>query len=379
MKKIFLLVIVFILVISTKFEIYATSNEILENQFDLIDIDSFNNQLNSFDDSEYTKDFDLKKFITQIIKGELSLDFGAIVSNIFKTILKEIYSQINIMRNIIFIACVCALAKNLSSSFQSKSVGELSFYSCYIVIVIMLIQSFRVAVELASETINTISTLLDVFLPVLTTLLVASGNYMSVTMFHPILILTSEVMTKVIKNIMLPFIFSTAMLEIINYISEREILGNMSTLIKKCLGWLLKGISIIFTTALTLHKLTIPAVEGVINKTAKLAIGAIPVVGEVMTGTVDTIASWTGLIKNGTVLAIIIFMILLCAVPVLKLVALILVYRFTAAIIQPISDSRIIKCIDGIATSCQLLLGALVCVMIMFIFVAIIGISVTTI
>lgn len=379
MRKIFLLGIIFILVISIKFEVYATSNEILENQFNLIDIDGFNNQLNSLADNQYTQDFNLKEITTKIVKGELSLDFGAIAINIFKTILKEIYSQVNIMRNIIFIACICALAKNLSSSFQSKSVGELSFYSCYIVIVIMLIQSFRVAVEFTSETVSTISTLLDVFLPVLTTLLIASGNYMSVTMFHPIVILTSEVMTKVIKNIMLPFIFSTAMLEIVNYISEREILGNMSELIKKCLGWVLKAISIIFTTALTLHKLTIPAVEGVINKTAKLAIGAIPVVGEVMTGTVDTIASWTGLIKNGTVLAIIIFMILLCAIPVLKLVALILVYKFTAAIIQPISDSRIVKCIDGIATSCQLLLGSLVCVMIMFIFVAIIGISITII
>lgn len=379
MKKIFVLLIILIVLICTAIKVYASeSNEIIENQFNLIDIDNFSNQLKglySTSENDYTKKFDLKQTIVKIVKGEIDFNFGTIANDILKTILKEIYSHIAIMRNLIFISCICALAKNLSSSFQSKTVGDMAFYGCYIVIVIMLLQSFRIAVELTSQAIKSISMLLDIFLPVLSTLLVTTASYVSLTIFHPIAILTSEVMTKIIKNAVVPIIFSTAILEIVNYISEKEVLGNMSALIKKCIGWALKGISIVFTTTLTIHKLTAPVVEGVINKTAKLAIGAIPVVGEVMTSTVDTIASWTGLIKNGTALAIILFMILLCAMPILKLIALIFVYKFTAAIIQPISDNRIIKCIDGIASSCQLLLGALVCVMIMFIFIAMIGIN----
>jgi stage III sporulation protein AE len=251
----------------------------------------------------------------------------------------------------------------------------MAFYVCYIVIVIMLLQSFRLCIDVVKNTVDSIVNLLNVFLPVLTTLLISSGNYMSLSMVHPVVILISEVMTMVIKEIIIPFIFLSAVFEIINYISEKNVLGNLSELMKKCIGWGIKGISLVFTTTLTIQKLTLPAVEGIVNKTAKLAIGAIPVVGEVMTGTVDTVLSFSGLVKNSTAIAVILFMFIVCSLPILKLIALIFVYRFTSAIIQPISDSRIIKCIDGIAGSCQLLLGSLVCTMIMFVLVAIIGIS----
>lgn len=358
-------------------DISDTSEQIIESQFDMLDIDEFSNQLESLsDDNQYTQNFSLKDMIDKIVRGEIDFDIGDIFNTIIKTILKELYSQIGIIRNIIFIACICALAKNLSSSFQSKAVGELAFYICYIVIVILLIQSFRVAIDLTSETVENTSLLLNIFLPVLSTLLVATGNYMSLSIFHPVIAITSEVMISLIKNAIVPFIFTIAVLEIINYISSKEILNKMSELIKKCIGWALKGISFIFMATLTLQKLTVPVVENVINKTAKVAIGAIPVVGEVMVGTVDTVTSWTGLIKNGTVLAVVIFMVLMCAFPILKLVSLIIVYKFTAALIQPISDNRIVKCIDSIASSCQLLLGALTCVVIMFVLVAMMGITI---
>lgn len=383
MKKIVLFIITIVFILSIGTRVYANGEDaILEKQFDLIDIDDFDNQLKRIDksvDNKYVNDFNLKDTVTKLVKGDLDFSFSTILNNIFKTLFSEVHNHVDIMKNIIIIACVCALSKNLSSSFDSKAVGEMAFYVCYIVIVIMLLQSFRLCMGLVEDTIGTVVDLLNVFLPVLTTLLISAGNYMSVSIVHPVVILICEVMTNIIKQIIVPLIFLSAVFEIINYISEKNVLGNLSELMKKSIGWVIKGISIVFTTALTIHKLTLPAVEGVLNKTAKLAIGAIPVVGDVMTGTVDTVLGFSGLVKNSTSIAVIVFMFVLCAIPILKLIALIFVYRFTSAIIQPIADNRIIKCIDGIAASCQLLLGALFCTMIMFMLVAIIGIgSVTT-
>lgn len=377
MKRFF--IVIFFTIITLNYVVYAeTSDYIIQSQYENIDIDNFDKQLKQIKtDNEYIKNFDLKQTINSLVKGETDVNFNTMANGIFKIILKELYSQMKIMKNIIFITCLCALAKNLSSSFQTKSVSELAFYSSYIVTVILLIHSFKIALDLTSETISNISTLLDIFLPVLSTLLVTSGNYISVSMFHPLVILTSEIMIRLLKNIALPFIFSTAIFETINNINSAQILSNMSSLLKNCISWSLKGIAIVFTMTLSLQKIAAPAMQSIINKTAKIAVGAIPVVGEVMVGTVDTISSWTGLIKNGTILAVIIFLILLCVIPILKLVSIIIAYKFIAAIIQPISDSRIVKCIDSIADSCQLLLGALVCAMIMFIFIAMIGISIT--
>lgn len=96
-----------------------------------------------------------------------------------------------------------------------------------------------------------------------------------------------------------------------------------------------------------------------------------------MTGAVDTVLNWSILIKNGVALGGVVIVALVCLVPILKLIALILVYKCTAAIVQPISEDRVVKCMDQIGSFCSLLLGSMATVAIMFIFsiVMMIGMS----
>jgi len=49
-----------------------------------------------------------------------------------------------------------------------------------------------------------------------------------------------------------------------------------------------------------------------------------------------------------------------------KLTALIFIYKFVAAIVQPICDKRIVKCLDTIGGYVGILLGICVMVIVMF-------------
>ena len=62
------------------------------------------------------------------------------------------------------------------------------------------------------------------------------------------------------------------------------------------------------------------------------------------------------LIKNGIGAAALVVILVLCAVPVVKLTVLTLMYRLAAAVIQPISDPRMVRCVSSVGDGIQMLL-----------------------
>ena len=79
-----------------------------------------------------------------------------------------------------------------------------------------------------------------------------------------------------------------------------------------------------------------------------------------MTGGVAEVALGSAvLIKNGIGAAGMVIAVMVCAVPVIRLVLLAFIYKFVAAMVQPVSDKRITACIGGVSEGYGLLLQIL--------------------
>ena len=104
--------------------------------------------------------------------------------------------------------------------------------------------------------------------------------------------------------------------------------------------------------------------------------GAIPVVGGVLNGAIDSVMYFSDAVKSGALVTIILIIISICVVPTIKILAIVITYKLMAAVIQPISDPRIVKCIDSIGSYTAMLLGCVVLVMVMFIFSVMIILSI---
>jgi stage III sporulation protein AE len=93
-------------------------------------------------------------------------------------------------------------------------------------------------------------------------------------------------------------------------------------------------------------------VDGVTSKTAKFAISTfIPVVGKTLSDAADTVIGCTLLIKNAAGIAAMIGVIMICAVPLLKILALAALYKCAGALLEPISEKRVTNCINDVAGS----------------------------
>ena len=262
---------------------------------------------------------------------------------------------------------LCAVLNNLQTSFLNKSTGELAFYVCYIVLVSILLVSFNSIVKSGIEIIDGMVNFMYASIPALVTLLVSSGNIVSGGALQPILVLVVQVSATIIKNILIPLIVLSTIISIVDNVSEKIQITRFSAFLKNITQWSLGIILTVFVAIVSLQGSLGAVVDGVTSKTAKFAINMfIPVAGKYLADAADTVIGCTLLIKNAVGVAIMIGIIGICLIPIVEMFAVILIYRMTCVLLEPLAEGRIIKCISEVASSMTYILGAVASVAFMF-------------
>lgn len=331
------------------------SADIISSQTDSDGINKIEEQLNKFsreDEAGLLEGYDPRDLIKDAASGKFEFNMKSIADNVLRFLFKELYQNIGLLVKIIVLVILCALLKNLQTSFMSESVGETAFFVCYIVIVSVLMVSFSTAMSMGMEIIDSMVGFMYATVPVLITLLVTGGSITTGGIFQPLMLMVVEVSATVIKNLFMPLIFLSAILSIINNISDKIQLSRLTALIKQITGWALGAILTVFIAVVSLQGSMGAVVDGVTSKAAKFAISTfIPIVGKTLSDAADTVIGCTLLIKNAAGLAVMVGVILICIAPLLKILALVVLYKSASALLEPISEKRVTNCINEVAGS----------------------------
>ncbi len=373
MRKIFIGVFVFFIFCDLH-KVFA-EDEISVSQY--FEQENFKDINEVFQKSEYGGDFDILKTAEDFISGKVELSPMTVFEYFIKNVFSEIFENISLIRNIIIICLLSAVIKNFSGSLKNKETGELSFYITYIVMVVALFSSFAVCISIMKDTVFTISELMKASVPLIIGLLVMSGGSASAYLFSSVVFSASEFIVFFIDNFAVPLIITASIMQILNCLSEKEILSKFTELIKNCVSWGVKGCAVIFMGILSLQKMGSESGNALFNKTAKAAVNMVPVVGDVFSGTIESFKVFSGVVKTGVGIAFILGIIVLCAIPIIKIIAMIFIYKFTASIIQPVCDKRIVNCIDQMSKYTGVILGIVFMSAVVFIFTSVMVISVS--
>ncbi|WP_341877382.1 stage III sporulation protein AE [Defluviitalea saccharophila] len=352
--------------------IYAKPvEEIWTKQLDTVDFSSIErvvNRIKNQTDNSYLDGFNFKEIVEKIIRGETNFSIFSIIEEMIELFFREIRGYMSLIGKLLIISVLCALLSNITESFQNKSTSQIGFYVCYIVLIILLLQSFQIAMQVAQSAIENMVLIMQSVLPLLLTLMMTSGAVSSGTIFEPIILFSIQTIAMFVKSIILPIIFLMAVLGVVNSLSGKEVLKKMMELFEQITDWILKGIAALFVGIMGLHGLTSPALDGVINNVAKSAVSTfVPVVGEALSGAVDVVMNCSLLIKNAIGVGAIILLCIYCIIPVIKILVFLFIYKIVAALIEPISDKRIVNCISDMGETCKRLFTCVITVNILFI------------
>lgn len=179
-------------------------------------------------------------------------------------------------------------------------------------------------------------------------------------------------------HIILPLINVYFVLLLANNIMKEDMLSKMSELLEKIISWSLKTVLAGVIGINVIQGLVVPVTDQVKKSILLKTAQAIPGVGSTMRAATESILQASLLIKNAIGVAGLIVIVAICLVPILKLAIYQLIYSFGAAIVQPISDKRILNCINATAKSAKLLMSVVLVAAVLFLFTIVIVTSTRT-
>lgn len=336
------------------------------NSLDTKSIEDFINELNS-ETSGYIPPMNFKTLVSMLRSGEVGYSFKDVFYGIFRFFLNDVLLNTKLLGQLIVLTIICGILQNLEKAFDNDNVSNLAYYACFLVLIIIVVKSFSIAVTIGRDTINRMVDFMLALLPTLLTLLASVGGFASASVFDPIIMISVQFISYTVRDFILPIIFLTAVLTIVNNLSDTFQVTKLSGLMKQVCVWTMGFMLTIFIGIITIRSTTAQTLDQVAVKTAKFAVDSfIPVVGKCLSDAVGTIASYSLVLKDAISTVGLIALVITCVFPLIKIVSMIFIYKAAAAIIEPISDKRIIDCLNGVGNSLTLIFASVICVAVMF-------------
>ena len=184
MKKI-LIIIVFIFV----FKDYVFASDAPDS----LNIEQYDTIINN--GGSYTE-YSFSKTVKSILSGEgIDFNISSIIQKTISIVFKEVFLNSKIIKNVILIAFLSAFLKVLTESFKNQGVSELGFYTSYMVVAMLIVNSFNIGVGIVSDTISIVSNIINSIMPMLVGLLFMSGAGASATLFSTFIISTLKLLS----------------------------------------------------------------------------------------------------------------------------------------------------------------------------------------
>lgn len=286
------------------------------------------------------------------LKLSLSLAWDMVQSLFFQNL--AIYK--NGMIQILILVLIAAVFTNFSNVFQNKQVAEISFYVIYLLLITMTISTFQTLMTGVADTVDNLVSFMKVLGPVyfLATSL-ATGSVTSMG-FYSILILVILAVQLIVTGILIPMVQILVVIRVLNHLSAEDYLSKFAEFLETIIGWASKSILTIVIGLNVVQGILGPGLDALKRNAVKKGAESLPVVGDAIGGATEMVVGTAVVIKNGIGIGGAIVCVLIVLGPLIQVAVMCLVYKFTAAVAQPISDKRVVGCISSIAEGAKLLL-----------------------
>jgi len=310
-----------------------------------------------------------KETVNKLMKGELEWKPSDIFRNIANQVFKEVVANFDLLGKLVVLAIICAVLQNLVCSFEKGTTGQLTYSVVYLVLITIAVGSFSISINAGRQVVDTLVAFMQALTPVLLTLLVAVGGAASAAVLSPIILATLSVFGTLIKNVILPLFFFIAVLGIVGNISDRYRVSNLAELLKTAAMWMMGMFSTVFLGVLAIQGVAGAVGDSVVFKTAKLSVDTfVPVVGRVFSDALAAVISSSLLIKNAVGIAGIAAIGAILLVPLVKIACLAFIYKLAGALVQPVGEGQIVKCLNDLGNNLLLVFAAVAVVGLLFFF-----------
>lgn len=307
------------------------------------------------------------ELVKKLIAGEGREAGSIILAMVQNTLWAEIRQGGQMAGQLLAIGLVGAIFANFASIFNGSQIAETGFFMTYLLAFTVLAAAFFGSVSVASQVLEKQVEFMKVLLPSYFLVVAWAGGSISSAAWMELVMFLIGAVQWLYLSFLLPAVRIYILLVLAGNMAKEDMLSKMTELLRSGVQWGTRSLIGLVLGFQVIQGMVLPYADAAKTAGAQKLLSAIPGIGQ-GAGTVTKLILGSGvLIKNSMGAAAVVILAVISLVPVLKLVILLLIYRMTAAVLQPVGDKRLIACISSVADGQKLLLGLTVSGLLLFV------------
>lgn len=306
-----------------------------------------------------TDSFSFREALEKLLKGEEPVTKETVLQFVRSLFFSGLSREKELFVKILVLILLAAVFANFTSVFDSGQAGEISFYVVYLLLFMLLADSFYERGNTLRETISWMAEFMKALAPAYFMTVAASAGTVSAAVFYEAVLLLVWLIQYLLLTVILPAAHLYVLLRLVNHLSKEEMLGKLAELLHIGIGW---GLKTILGTAAGLQivrSLVAPVMDSLKRSLIGRAAGALPAVGDAVNMVTELVLTSAVLVRNCLGVMLLLVFVLAGAGPVIHYGLLSLVYRFLAAVAQPVSDKRVVECLSTMGEGFEIFLKIL--------------------
>lgn len=339
-------------------EIEQLEDKYYQSFYDSVDMEGISREL---DDIVHTygqeNDVSFETLYRMLLGGNIEEAIELAIYNFYSSIGGELLEHRLLLIKLAVLVIVAAIFNNYSSVLKFSFVGEQGFFITYLMIAVLLMQSFMLIYNVAEEAVYYIKDLTTCMLPALYMSITMCAGLTTSQMVNTMFLTMLAVVEKILLIVVLPGTRIYFLIVVLNQMNQTDRFSRLAGLIKQGLAFILKSVVTGIIGLNVMKSILLPVYDNAKYNVLQKGLSMVP--GGASLSGLSTILVGAGvLIKNSVGIATVVVLLVLGSVPLIKIFCFYIIYKVLLALIQPISDKRILNGIQGAVDSAGVLLRA---------------------
>ena len=304
------------------------------------------------------KTFSVTDTFHRLLSGEDVLSEESVQEFLHSLFFSGIEREKSLIVKLVLLLLFAAVFSGFAEAFDNGQIGEISFYVVYLLVFTLMMNSFSRQSESLIQVLGWITEFMKELSPVYFMAVAAASGASTAAVFYQGILLLVWLFQWLLESVLLPGVSLYILLKFVNHLS-REMLGKMAELIETLISWGLRTLLGIVAGLQIVRGLVAPVMDSLKRSALGKTAGALPGVGNAVNAVTELVLTTAVLVRNSLGIALLLVIVAVGAGPLIRYGLLSLIYRFMAAVAQPVSDKRLVEAFSTMGEGCALLLRIL--------------------
>ena len=224
---------------------------------------------------------------------------------IFKEIIRitkeKISSPLLSILPIVSIMIICSAVKGIRPSINKEHMEQVLNSISALCVCVSVVHPVIKCIASASLVMKTASNFIMCYVPIMATIMLASGQAVSAATYHTLLMFAGQAISYLSQNFVLPIMNILLGISLLSCLSPTLNLNNVCNNIHKTIKSLLEFTASLFTAILTMQNIVSYSADSIGVNALKLTLnGCVPIVGGMLSEAFNTVQGCIKLLKAGT-------------------------------------------------------------------------------